>query len=90
MGNQSCGVHIPGMGAAGSRRSADTVLGPSKGKEKIASSGLASKLGSWLASSDNETSSKEIVPVERKRRLVRSDGSSVDGLLLPGQKAPKM
>jgi hypothetical protein len=89
MGDQSRGVHIPRTDAVGGRRSADTTSGFGKGKEKIASSGCASKVGSRSASSDAEVSSEEIAPLERKRRLVHSDGSMVGGPPLSGQQAPK-
>jgi hypothetical protein len=82
-GDQSYGVHIPGTGAVCSRRSADVASGPSKGKEKVAPSRSASKGRSWPTSSNIETSSEEAAPLERKRRLVCSDGSLVDELLLP-------
>jgi hypothetical protein len=81
-GDQSCGVHILGMDAADSRRSADAASGPGKGKEKIAPFGSSSKVGSWSASSETETSSEEIAPLERKRRLDHSDRSTVSRLLL--------
>jgi hypothetical protein len=89
MGDQSHGVHIPRMDATNSWRSADTTSGSGKGKEKIVSSESASKVGSWSSSSDAKTLSKEIVPLERKRRLVCSDGSTVNKLPLSGQQAPK-
>jgi hypothetical protein len=84
MGDQSCGMHIPGTDVADNRRSAGATSGPGMGKEKIAPSGSASKVGSWSASKDLETSTEEIAPLGRKRRLVRSDGSVV-----LGQQAPK-
>jgi hypothetical protein len=84
-GDQSHGWHILGMGAVGSQRSVDGTLGPSKGKEKIASSGPITKVGSWLASSNTEMTSENTVPLERRRSWVHSDGSSVDGLQLPGR-----
>jgi hypothetical protein len=87
--DQSCGMHIPRTDATNNRRSAGVASGPGKGKEKIVSSGSASKMGSWSASSDTETSTEEIAPLERKRRLVHSDGSAVSGLPLSGQQAPK-
>jgi hypothetical protein len=83
MGDQSRGVHIPGTDATGSWRSANATSGPDKGKEKVASSEAASKARSWSLSSDTKTSSEEIAPLERKSRLVHSDGSAVDGLPLP-------
>jgi hypothetical protein len=89
MGDQSHGVHSPRMGAIDSRRGADVTSGPGKGKEKVAPYGSASKARSWLASSNIETSSEEAAPVERKMRLTHSDRSSVDGLPLPEQQAPK-
>jgi hypothetical protein len=89
MGDQSCGVHIPGMNVADGRRNADTTSSFGKEKEKIASSGSASKVSSWSASSDVEASPEEIAPLERKRRLVHSDGSAVGGPPLSGQQAPK-
>jgi hypothetical protein len=85
MGDQSCGVHIPGSAAASSRRSGDVASGPDKGKEKAASFGFASKVSSWPASCDTETLSEEVAPLERERRLAHSDGSSVNGLPLPEQ-----
>jgi hypothetical protein len=94
MGDQSRSVHIPGASipgtdAAGARRGAGAASGPDKGKEKIAPSGSASKVNSSSASSDTETSTEEIAFLDRNRRLVRSDGSAVNGLPLLGQQAPK-
>jgi hypothetical protein len=91
-------MRIPGTDAADSRRSADAALGPGKGKEKVAPSRSASKARSWSLSRGTETSSgdiatetlsEEIAPLERKRRLVHSDGSVVNGLPLPRQQASK-
>jgi hypothetical protein len=82
-------VHIPRTGAAGSGRSAHITSVPGKGKEKAAPSGSASKARSWLASSDTETLSEEAAPLERRRRLAQTDGSSVDGLPTLEQQAPK-
>jgi hypothetical protein len=62
-GDQSRGMHILGTDAAGSRRSATTAMGSGKGKERIASSGSPSKVGSLSPSSDAEVSSEEIVPL---------------------------
>jgi hypothetical protein len=70
--------------AVSSRRSADAASGPDKGKEKVALSGAASKARSLSLSSNTETSSEEIAPLERKRRLVCSDGSTVNRLPLLG------
>jgi hypothetical protein len=42
-GNQSHGMHMPRIDAAGSWRSADVTSGPRKGKEKAAPSRSASK-----------------------------------------------
>jgi hypothetical protein len=89
MGDQSCGVQIPGTDAVGDKRSANTTSGPDKGKGKIASSGSAAKAGSRSSSSNIEALSEEIVPLERKRRLVRGDGFAVGGPSLSGQQTPK-
>jgi hypothetical protein len=89
MGDQSCGVHIPEMNVTDGRRNADTTSSFGKEKEKIASSGSASKVSSRSASSGVEASPKEIAPLERKRRLVHSDGSAVGGPPLSGQQALK-
>jgi hypothetical protein len=89
MSNQSCGVHIPRMDATGGRRCADTTSGSGKGKGKIALSGLASKVGSRSPSSDAKMSFEEIDPLERKRRLVHSDGFAVGGPSLSVQQATK-
>jgi hypothetical protein len=89
MGNHCHGVHITGMDVVGSRGSADATLGPGKGKEKATSFGSAPKAGSCTASSDTDMSSKDRIPLVRRMSLVHSDMSSIDGLLLPGQQAPK-
>jgi hypothetical protein len=82
-------MHIPRMDVVSSWRSADAASGPDMGKEKVVPSGPAHKVGSRIASSDIKTSCEDIVPPVRRMRLVRSDGSSVDGLPLLGQQAPK-
>jgi hypothetical protein len=46
-------------------------------------------VGSQSPSSDVEASSKEITPLQRKKRLVRSYRSAVGGPPLSGQHAPK-
>jgi hypothetical protein len=84
MGDQSRGVHIPETGVAGSWRSADITLGPSKGKEKATPSRSTSKARSWSTPSDTEMSPEDTVPRVRRMRLVHSDGSSVDELPLLG------
>jgi hypothetical protein len=89
MGDQSRCVHIPGTDAIGGQRSADTTSSLGKGKEKVVSSRFTSKVRSWSPSSDTKTSSEEIAPLERKRRVVHSDGPTVNGLPLLGQQAPK-
>jgi hypothetical protein len=89
MGNQFCGRHIPRMDVVSSWRSADAASGPNMGNEKVVLSRPAHKVGSRIASSDIKTSCEDIVPPVRRMRLVRSDGSSVDGLPLLGQQAPK-
>jgi hypothetical protein len=78
-GDQSRGVHIPGMVVATDWRSANTAMSSGKGKEKIAPSGSASKVGSRSPSINVEALSKEINPLQRKRRLFPSDGSTVGG-----------
>jgi hypothetical protein len=88
-GDQSHGMQMPRIDAAGSWRSADVTSGPRKGKEKAAPSRSASKARSWSLSSHTKTSSEEIAPLERKRRLVHSDGSVINGLPLPWQQDPK-
>jgi hypothetical protein len=82
--DQSRGVHIPGTDATGGRRGADATSGSSKGKGKIAPSGLASNVGFRSPSNDIEMSFEEIAPLERKRRLICSDGFTVDGPSLLG------
>jgi hypothetical protein len=42
-GDQSCDVHIVGIGATGSWRTDDVASSLGKGKEKVVSSGSASK-----------------------------------------------
>jgi hypothetical protein len=88
-GDQFRGGHIPRMGAASSGRSADITSVLGKGKEKVAPSRSASTVRSWLASSDTETLSEEAAPLERRRGLDRTDGSSVDELPTLEQQAPK-
>jgi hypothetical protein len=88
-GDQFHGVHILGTDAVGSQRSADTTSGSGKGKEKISSSESASKVGSRSPSSDAEVSSEEVTPLQRKKRLVHSDGSTIGGTSLSGHQAPK-
>jgi hypothetical protein len=82
-------VCIPGKDVVDSWRSDDAALGPGRGKENAVPFGSASKARSWSLSGDTETSSEETTPPERKRRLIRSDRSLIDGLPLPGQQAPK-
>jgi hypothetical protein len=84
-GNKSRGVHILGTDVASSRRSADAASGLDKRKEKVAPSESASKVRSQSPSSDVEVSSEEIVPLQRKKRLIHSDGSVVGGPPLSGQ-----
>jgi hypothetical protein len=76
------------MGAAGSQRSDDVTSDPSKGKEKVVPYRPAPKVGTCTASSDAEMSYEDTIPLVRRMRLVHSDGSSVDGLLLSRQQAP--
>jgi hypothetical protein len=63
MGDQSRGVHIPGMDATDGWRTADTTSGSGKGKEKIAPFRSTSKAGPWSPSSDAEASSEVITPL---------------------------
>jgi hypothetical protein len=88
-GNRCHGVHITGMDAVGSRGSVDATLGPGKRKEKATSFRSAPKAGSCTACSDTDMSSEDRIPLVRRMSLVHSDMSLVDGLLLPGQQAPK-
>jgi hypothetical protein len=84
-------MHIPKTDAVGGRRSADTTPVASKGKGKIAPSRSAIKADSRSPSSDAEALAEEIAPLQRKRMLIHSDGSTNCGPPPPtvGAASPK-
>jgi hypothetical protein len=76
-GDESWGIQIPKTDVANSQGGASTVPGSSKGKGKVASSGSASKVSSRIILSDTEVLSDDDLPLQRRKRLYRSDGSTV-------------
>jgi hypothetical protein len=74
-GKESRGMQIPGMDAAGGRRGTNTITGSTKGKGKVAPS----------VGGDDEVSSDDGIPLQRRRRLLRSAGSMTSGPLLSGE-----
>jgi hypothetical protein len=88
-GDQSHSKHIPRTDATGSPMGANTAAGSGKGKEKIAPSGSAPKVGSRSMPSDTEASSEETVPLQSRKRLLCSDGSTIGRPPLMGQQVSK-
>jgi hypothetical protein len=64
------------MDATGGQRGIDTSMGPSKGKGKAAAS----------VRSGDEVSLDDDIPLQRRRRLLCSDGSATDGPPLSGER----
>jgi hypothetical protein len=79
-GDESHGVQIPGMDAANDRHGTHITTGSSKGKGKAMP---------YVGSGD-EVLSVEDIPLQRRRRLLRSDGPVVGGSPLSGEQVPKM
>jgi hypothetical protein len=77
VGDTSWGMRIPGTDAANNQGGADTSSDSNKGKGKVAASRSMPKEGSCSPSRDAEESSRQTAPPEKKRRLIRNDGSSV-------------
>jgi hypothetical protein len=84
----SRGLQIRDMDAAGGQAGAGATSGSDKGKEKELLDGPAPKAHSQPPSSDAGASTEQPTPIEKKRRLIHKDGTSVGEPQLVGHQAP--
>jgi hypothetical protein len=89
VGDASRGVQIPRMHDADGKRGVGSTLGSDKGKEKMAMSGSAPNAGSWSPPKDTRASTELAASLEKKRRLVHSNRSSISELTSEREQAPR-